>query len=130
MSTFQCIIHNILKRAKYIGKLIIKAAWRTYRFNSCVGSAPFIAIIQFHRRWNVTLISIITWQFSTHIFNYFAWGVASSIMCYTDGWRSKQNKFYVCLSKTFYFVSITSKLSSLVNSSFKKVRSLLSSSVS
>ena len=38
MSTFQCIIHNILKRAKYVGKLIIKAAWRTCRFNSCVGS--------------------------------------------------------------------------------------------
>ena len=38
VSTFQCIIHNILKRAKYVGKLIIKAAWRTCRFNSCVGS--------------------------------------------------------------------------------------------
>ena len=38
VSTFQCIIHNILKRAKYAGKLIIKAAWRTCRFNSCVGS--------------------------------------------------------------------------------------------
>ena len=38
VSTFQCSIHNILKRAKYVGKLIIKAAWRTCRFNSCVGS--------------------------------------------------------------------------------------------
>ena len=38
VSTFQCITHNILKRAKYGGKSIIKAAWRTCRFNSCVGS--------------------------------------------------------------------------------------------
>ena len=38
VSTFQCIRHNILKRAKYGGKSIIKAAWRTCRFDSCVGS--------------------------------------------------------------------------------------------
>ena len=31
-------------------------------------------------------------------------------MSYTDGWRSKQNRFYVCLSKTFYFDGMTSKL--------------------
>ena len=36
--TFQCIIHNILKRAMYVRKSIIKAARQTCRFNSCVVS--------------------------------------------------------------------------------------------
>ena len=33
-----CVIHNVRKHAMYIGKFVIKAAWRTFRLDSCVVS--------------------------------------------------------------------------------------------
>ena len=32
------VIHNVRKHAMYIGKFVIKAAWRTFRLDSCVVS--------------------------------------------------------------------------------------------
>ena len=34
-----CVIHNIGKHAMYVGKFVIKAAWWTFRLDSCVVSA-------------------------------------------------------------------------------------------
>ena len=55
-----CVINNVRKHAMYIGKFVIKAAWRTFRLDSCVVSVlreyPVPSAVE-HNRQNITYVS-------------------------------------------------------------------------